>query len=104
MIDLTALRQAASDVVDQFTGPEIYHLAVDFAMMSTPIQSLTRAKSLTPAPGTLDLKILASAISRVDLMKEASRKELAVSQLLLTWLSNAAPGVDFGFGLAQTAP
>lgn len=99
MIDLTALRAAAREIVDQLTGPEIYHLAVDFTMMSTPIQSLTRAKSLTPTPGSLDLKILASAISRVDLMKEASRKQLAISELLLTWLRNAAPGADFGFGL-----
>lgn len=104
MIDLTALRAATREVVDQLTEAEVYHLAVDFAMMSTPIQSLTRVKGLTPAPGTLDLKILASAISRVDLMKENSRKDNAVSQLLLTWLSNAAPGADFGFGIGVGTP
>lgn len=102
MIDLGTLRQAASDVVDQLTAPEVYHLAVDFAMMSTPIQSLTRAQGLTPAPGTLDLKILASAISRVDLMKESNRKLNAVSQLLLSWLTNVAAGADFGFGIVGT--
>lgn len=104
MIDLTALRQAASDVVDQLTTLEIYHLAVSFAMMSTPIQSLTRAEGLTPAPGTLDLKILASAISRVDLMKAASRKANAVGELVLAWLLNATPGADFGFGIGTVAP
>lgn len=99
MIDLTALRAAAREVVDQLDSAEVYHLAISFMMMSTPIQSLTRAKGLSPAPGTLDLKILASAISRVDLMKESNRKHNAVSQLLLSWLTNAAVGTDFGVGI-----
>lgn len=101
MITLTTLRQAAHDVVDQLTESEVYHLAVTYTMLSTPIQSLTTA-SLHPAPDTLDLKILASAITRVDSMTDGIRKQSAASELLLSWLGNLNPGTDSGIGVIET--